>query len=269
MKTKFCKKCLETKEVTEFYKQKGMKDGRQNTCKVCIRERSRQWRIKNPKPKKIPGPRMDGFRLLPEGMRKCSVCDEVKEKKYFYKNSSRASGVNSRCKRCTNEHKKEMRQSSYRPDLEVRRKWKEENRERLREKDREYKEKNRTRIALNAGKRRARKESLPDDITYEETEDILKHFERKCAICESDFEHLDHFIPLSSEHGGTTKENIVPMCSFCNISKGGKNPFEWKRLLSDAERNNFDELIKYLESINGVSDYRNYVNSCFENKTTN
>jgi len=33
--TKQCKKCWETKPVTDFYAMKGMKDGHRNDCKLC------------------------------------------------------------------------------------------------------------------------------------------------------------------------------------------------------------------------------------------
>lgn len=267
MKTKFCKKCLETKEVTEFYKQKSMKDGRQNTCKVCIRERSRQWRIDNPKPKKTPKPRMDGFRLLPKGMRKCSTCKEVKEKELFYKDRGRASGVSPKCKKCTNEYLREKRKSPHRPDLEVRRKWTEENREKLRQQNREYRSANLLKHSINQANRRTRKEELPNTLTHEETVEILKTFEYKCSICEEDYEHLDHFIPISSGHGGTTKENIVPMCASCNISKRDTNPFEWGCRLDNTERDNFETLVQHLTVLNGIaseSEYKAYVENCFK-----
>jgi len=211
--------------------------------------------------------RMSGFRLLPEGMRKCCKCQEVKEKKYFYRDRSRASGVNPTCKKCTNEYRKEVRSKPERKDLEVRRKWSEANRERLREQDALYRENNRDRHNAKEARRRARKEALPDTLTGEEYSKIRKHFLNSCAICNRGFEHMDHFIPLSCGHGGTYYENMVPMCARCNVSKKDQNPFQWAKTLDKEKRKNFDALVYYLASINGiagVSEYEAYVDKCFK-----
>ena len=114
---------------------------------------------------------------------------------------------------------------------------------------------------------RARKRSLPNTLTPEETEDIVKYFRGECSVCSDTFEHLDHFIPLSSGCGGTTKENVVPMCGSCNKSKGAKNPFEWRDLLPEGDRERFDSLVVYLTEINGIAaveDYEAHVNQCFK-----
>ena len=43
--TKKCNKCGETKPLSEFNKNKGMKDGRLNQCKDCKRKDYRKWYI--------------------------------------------------------------------------------------------------------------------------------------------------------------------------------------------------------------------------------
>ena len=115
-------------------------------------------------------------------------------------------------------------------------------------------------------KYRARKRSLPDTLTSEETEGIVEYFHGECSICSGAFEHLDHFIPLSSGYGGTTLENIVPMCGSCNKSKGAKNPFEWAKTLTQKDRERFDSLVEYLTELNGIAaveDYEAHVYQCF------
>ncbi len=42
---KKCKGCNETKPLSEFQKNKAMKDGHLNYCKVCISKRKRKWYI--------------------------------------------------------------------------------------------------------------------------------------------------------------------------------------------------------------------------------
>lgn len=264
---KTCNKCGENKTLGDFYANSGTVDGRGSSCKECVKERSVEWRKRNPQPKNPKKPRMDGFRLLPEGLRKCGKCLEVKDMSLFYKDSTRASGTSNSCKGCQNDYLKRRREERGLTALEVRRTWAERNRERLREQGREYAAANRDRIILIESRRRARKKALPDTLTIEETEKILEEFDGKCAICSGGYEHLDHFIPIASGSGGTTYENIVPMCARCNVSKHAKNPFTWAKQLSEKERERFDGLVRYLSDINGIAaveDYEAHVNNCFK-----
>lgn len=264
---KVCNKCKEEKPGTEFYGHNSTRDGLSSSCKKCVKERSRKWREKNPKPPKPRKEVQTGFRILPEGMRKCGKCREIKKKDKFYVDSSRASGVSNRCKKCTNEYFKIRREERPMEGLVVRREWASNNREKLREQARAYAAANRDRRSLSESRRRARKANLPDTLTIPEIEVILNEFKDKCSICSNTYEHLDHFIPVASGHGGTTYENIVPMCSKCNISKGAKNPFVWADTLSEKDRERFDSLVKYLTKINGIATVENYeahVTNCFK-----
>jgi hypothetical protein len=47
-KMKICFKCNKTKELTNFHKNSGMKDGRLNKCAVCVKNDVDKWRLKNP-----------------------------------------------------------------------------------------------------------------------------------------------------------------------------------------------------------------------------
>jgi len=267
-----CRDCEITKDVSEYYVKIKEPLTMDSVCKSCRREIARQYRIKNPKPLKPKTPRMDGFRLLPEGMRKCGDCDEVKEQDFFYTDSTRASGTSVYCKDCSKrrfEKKMEVRGDEV---IEYRRRWAEENREILREKHRVYRMANLDKKVVIEARRRARKMSLPDTLTHEETNEILAYFKGKCALCDEPSEALDHFIPIKTEMGGTTKENIIPLCKAMNSSKSARNPFKWaETYLDESAKERFITLIEYLSDINGltVEQYREFVFSCFKTKTKN
>jgi hypothetical protein len=71
---------------------------------------------------------------------------------------------------------------------------------------------------------RARASGLPATLTLTQWLETLQHFAWRCAYCrQTRYEALDHFIPLSAG-GGTTADNCVPACSFCNESKGSTDP---------------------------------------------
>ena len=46
---KKCNKCGETKELSEFNKNRNNKDGYYNYCAVCVREYNKEWRDTHPK----------------------------------------------------------------------------------------------------------------------------------------------------------------------------------------------------------------------------
>src|SRR5699024_7645848 len=108
----------------------------------------------------------------------------------------------------------------------------------------------------------------PDTLTLEQTESMLGYFNELCSICDNRYEHLDHFIPLYTECGGTTKENIIPLCARCNLSKNRKNPYEWSLDLNNREKKNFDKVVSYLAQVNAMDGktYKDYVYKCFKYK---
>lgn len=49
-----------------------------------------------------------------------------------------------------------------------------------------------------------------------------------CAYCGSQADTLDHVRPLA-RGGLTSRTNLVPACSSCNLSKGHRDALEWFR----------------------------------------
>lgn len=64
------------------------------------------------------------------------------------------------------------------------------------------------------------------NFDYFSIEDIINVYGNKCFYCDGDFEHVDHFIPLS-KGGDHSLENVRPSCAQCNLSKGSKLPYEF------------------------------------------
>jgi hypothetical protein len=62
---------------------------------------------------------------------------------------------------------------------------------------------------------------LVSDLTIEEWLGILDYYGNRCAECEGDWTDLDHIIPVS-KGGGTTKNNVRPLCKHCNSVKNDK-----------------------------------------------
>lgn len=218
--------------------------------------------------------------------KECRKCGEMKVLGEYHAEKSGFVGKRSICTCCNNKRRKIGYASNRSREIENKRRYREENKEIVREARRKYYEEHREKeiiktlqwkrenkelVAMQKANRKARVAILPSDLSHEQLEYTLSHFKRCCALTGEDCEvHLDHFIPLCTGHGGTTFGNIIPIRADLNISKNGSNPFEWFK--ENNERFNlsqrkFNEVVTYLAQINGMSiaDYRDYVYKCFEN----
>lgn len=73
--------------------------------------------------------------------------------------------------------------------------------------------------------RRARKKNAM--VEFFNTEQVIEKYGNVCFYClNNDFEHLDHYIPLS-KGGNHTLENVRPACQKCNNKKYNKLPAEF------------------------------------------
>lgn len=253
MKTKICKKCGIEKQLSEFHKDKTAKDGYRSACKKC-RQKDTKKRYESKK-------------------------DEIlaKNEKYYKKNRDKI-----------NKHKRENYYPEYynknKEDiLQKNREYHKNNQEYFKEYSKRYrienaeKEakrlhehyiKNKERYTMNTNKRRAMLKSLPNTLTNEDWNNILKDFNNCCALSNSSERiSMEHFIPVSSGFGGTTKGNVYPMNLSLNISKSDKNPFEWIKTQPEEYQDNFyNVLVPYLAGQNNMSleEFTKYVYSCFE-----
>jgi hypothetical protein len=238
----------------------------------------------------------------------CAKCNEIKTLDDYPKHKAGLGGRESSCKSCkagyyaenkadyvrryesNKEHYQELMRIYYASNKEslseYQRKYNAENKEYIAERYRKYCASNReylTELSRNwrhsnpekamliAERRRARKQSLPDNFTEEHMLETLTFF-GGCALTGEIAEiHWDHVIPLASGHGGTTFGNMIPLRSDLNLSKSDGNLFEWferNKERFNLAQSHFDRLVEWLASVNGMTtdDYRAFVNECFENK---
>lgn len=119
--------------------------------------------------------------------------------------------------------------------------------------------------------------SMPNTLTPEEKEKIYSEFNHACALSQTKEQvQLDHFVPLAwgklaLEYGlgGTTYENMLPLCSDLNTSKSSENPFAWIKKASIAGRvdsESWERVIAYVADKHemGYWQFFNRVNSCYE-----
>jgi len=218
--SKRCAKCGETKAVSAFGRDSTRKDGLRSQCKECVREYNRVYREANP--------------------------EKVRERKrVYYAANSEKVNEKSRVYRAANPEKLRERDRVYyaaNPEKvrEKNRVYREANPEKLRERKRVYYAANPEKGRVNGQRRRSRKANLPNTLTTAEWYYAIDYFHGYCAVCDRPLKDLfvthtasaDHWIPLT-KGGGTTADNIVPLCSGedgCNNSKHNAMPEVWLAL---------------------------------------
>ena len=260
--TKVCKGCGIEKPLDEFHKDKYQKDGKQVKCKMCKNAQAEKWYEKNKEAKKEYN--KEYREENKESVKEC-------KKKYYEKN-----------KEIIREYSKKYMKEYYEKNKEEikerNKKWYEKNKEAKKEYNKEYMkkyfktEKGKKIHNTLEQKRRAIKKALPSDLTAEQWEQILNDFENKCALTENiENVSLEHFLPLSIGHGGTTIGNVYPMNLNLNTSKNNKNPLKWIKTQDEKLQQIFyNVLIPYLAKQNGmdISTFKEFVNWCFKNPRT-
>lgn len=233
-----------------FYRGKGYKGGIVPQCKTCSRKKYQEYR------------EAARQRFLDRGIEPgegvstkiCSRCGTEKPAtlEYFYERLSAPDGLRGVCIDCRkaqsaqwvkdnperarqNGRGRQARQRRHKRKLLLARtrKWKAENRDKVRQ----YREENRAKFAVYSRRRRDRVNGLPHSLTPEEWQRALVYFDYRCAVCRRPLDGLfhtaavDHWIPASNpDCPGTVATNVVPLChgvGGCNNSKGARDPKEW------------------------------------------
>ena len=171
-------------------------------------------------------------------MKHCTKCGKTKPLGDFHKDRRRPDGVRSSCKDCNKDAERLYKQAHRIQSREHEKRYierhKNEIRERARAKYSEIAEKVRERVRRwyadhpekNSAKkenRRARMYGSGKTVTTKEWKSVLDKYGCRCLYpgCERTDLTMDHVIPLSL--GGTHAiDNIQPLCSFHNSSKGTK-----------------------------------------------
>lgn len=205
IESKQCKQCKEIKCLTEFGKDKYTSDGHFNICLECKRIEY-QKRKNNPEFMKKHRIALKKFRN--NNREKVRLKDrESKKIKYqdasFKKNESERKHIYS----LKNKDKIKNYNEKYYA----------ENTEKVKD------------ISKKAAHtRRARIKNAPATLTKKDWEDSKSFFNSSCAYCGKKILrfHQEHVIPVS-KGGGYVRQNIIPACKECNLSKHTNNMEKW------------------------------------------
>ncbi len=109
-------------------------------------------------------------------------------------------------------------------------------------------------MRLNRQIRRAERAGVAATLTFRQWVKTLRDFRGLCAYCElHPYHDMEHFVPIR-KGGGTTVDNCIPSCSYCNYRKKSRDPRKTKNMR--LPRKNIVSVEKYLKSrIGNVQEF--------------
>lgn len=193
---KICNRCKKEKPATKeyFHASSESKDGLYSLCKECKKLAIKQWKESNPD--KVAGQKDRNQKLHGERYKEMA-------RKRYYENRDRYAENAKKWKKNNPEKAKEIRKRARKK----------------REANGCYKEKYKMKSKMKNQIRRHRKRDSIHTLTLAQWRETLMYFGNSCAYCGSR-EKLtqEHFVPLS-KNGDYAKNNIIPACDNCNLSK--------------------------------------------------
>jgi hypothetical protein len=244
MTTKHCRRCNQTKNVSEF-NTKPAPNGKRRCNYICKECQSIKNRERNNKIKQAPKPQLK--------MKTCNKCKVEKEVSCFTTDNHQLSGLSKLCKSCQNDFyinnrdillsRNKQSQTKNKIKNNSRKKtWAKDNPQKIIEANKRYYAKNVKKI-LEYNKRwcqnnyeavrnkchryRARKrQNTIQHFTTQQLEQRMSMFGFSCAYCGGKFEHIDHLQPIS-KGGYHCLANLRPSCQKCNQEKFNKTAKQW------------------------------------------
>jgi hypothetical protein len=162
----------------------------------------------------------------------CTKCGEilVANNMNFAKNKKGKYGLDGRCKKCKNQHKKEYYKNNADKIKKYQKEYRKNNAEQIKEQKKEYYQNNLEKEFNRSNRRRQREKSQGMGITKEQWLDMMKYFDWKCAYSGKSLKDnnrtIDHVKPLIK--GGLNEIfNCVPCDRSVNSSKHDKDFLQW------------------------------------------
>lgn len=203
--SKKCTKCGETKPLSEFHKDKNLKDGFAHRCKACAIASAKKHYQANPEAKRAY-------------TRAWSAANREKkrenDKRYYLENIEK---IKAKVKEYYLNHLEEWKVN--------RKRWLDAHPEYKKETRRKYEERHPGWVLEKTRRRRARKKANGGNITAQEWQELKEFYNHTCLCCKRSEPEikltLDHIVPLSVG-GSHSCENAQPLCMTCNRNKGAK-----------------------------------------------
>ena len=290
-----CKKCLDVKSIEEysFSTYKGNKKKYHSECKPCNSKSSLAWNKANPEKytknvekytlrlvnRTVEELLSDMTNKYPDGVRRCTICKELKDFSMFYIDKFAAGGLGTRCRSCNEEHHVQWVQNNPQRAAELNRITAE--RFKARSDEEIISDQNRihpdgiksckacaeSKTVTDFYQNKLRYDGLnprcaPCAVIYNSMRRrqrrpkywIARGIPLECYMCRGEFEEVEHVVPLAGG-GLDVDENTLPACRVCN---GAKSDIPLEEFVQNFD--NPEEILQRVESY-GVT-YRSCGRTC-------
>jgi hypothetical protein len=196
--TKFCPKCKQRKELSEFGKSRDRHDGVQGACRLCIN-----------------AARKAGWAKLTQDQK-----DVLTQKAAEWRSKNPGKHA---------EYAREARQRRPEAIAEQGRASRKRHAAEIKIKMALWQKKNPDIVRAHQNAARARKNLAAGNYTPEDMHDIRQMQKDRCAYCRCKLKgkgEIDHIIPLI-KRGSNDRRNLQLTCRSCNASKHAKDPIDF------------------------------------------
>jgi 5-methylcytosine-specific restriction endonuclease McrA len=208
-----CKKCGETKPLSEFPIKQSQRNGKswhRGICARCLLDSKNAWR-RNAAESRTP--------TVPNS-KTCPGCNTTKPSHAFGISRRDTDGLQTYCKECRKLDRAANKEREARRVAE----WQRANPERHYQKQRAWDKRNVEKVReinrLGENRRRTRKTEAGGAFTAKEWQELCERYDHQCVACGKRAKLTsDHVIPVS-KGGSSNIENIQPLCQSCNSKKG-------------------------------------------------
>lgn len=210
---KTCTKCGKTKPLNDFYKKADSKDGHASHCKICGKEKARQWREKNP-----------------ERFKQNLKAWYEKNKEYAHQKMTEWRAAN---KDKWNEYGKNYRDKNDEKEKERGKRYRDKNKIKTSIREKKYRYENKEKRAASIRHYQAAKlNRTPKWLSQDQIAEIRSFYEAAIAfkIYAGNDYHVDHIVPLRGKtvSGLHVPWNLQVLPEFENVSKGNRTwPDAW------------------------------------------
>lgn len=224
---KRCSKCHAVKPNTIEYFER-YREKLRSTCRECRRAERKQWYLDNREQALEKAKQYAEKNREQRLKKKKEYRDANKDKIAEYMKVYRAENHEKIAKKNA-----EWYRSNIKHAREQCRRYHAENKPRLNARSRNWHKVNPEKSKALCISYRGRKLTATGSSSPEDIATIRMLQENRCHYCGVDLTavqepHLDHFIPLS-RGGSNNPDNLVWACPTCNISKGNRMPWEWRK----------------------------------------
>lgn len=157
--------------------------------------------------------------------RLCRKCGENKPSSEFHRDRTRSDGLHPYCKACI----KAYHDTIVETKAETNRRWQKANAGKVVGYTSKWRQSNPDMARQNGRRYWASRQGATGDYTLAEWQALCSWFGNVCVACGKAgiALHADHIVPLTK--GGTNYiENIQPLCSPCNASKGNRRSTDYR-----------------------------------------